>query len=60
MEIYDYISLGLAFGAIGWLGWFVLKPNTDRADEDVARAFYDEHGHWPDEDPAEAHRRYEL
>ncbi len=19
-----------------------------------------EHGHWPDEDPAEAHRRYEL
>jgi hypothetical protein len=60
MEIWDYASLILAFGAIIWLGWFVLKPNTDRADEDVARRFYDEHGHWPDQDPAEANRRYEL
>jgi hypothetical protein len=60
VNVVDLLSIGAAFAAVGWLIWFVMKPNTDRFDEDTARAFYDEHGHWPDEDPSEANRRYEL
>lgn len=48
---------------IGVIGFFVifraLRRFDPRRDEDVARAFFDEHGHWPDQTPeeAEAERR---
>ena len=48
---------------IGVAGFFVifraLRVHVTRRDEDAARAFYDEHGHWPDQTPeeAEAERR---
>lgn len=49
--------------AIGVVGLFyilrVLRAHDPRRDEDVARAFFDEHGHWPDQtrEEAEAERR---
>ena len=50
---------------IGVVGLFVilrsLRGFDPRRDEDEARAFYDEHGHWPDQTPEEAEsERVEL
>jgi hypothetical protein len=50
----------LVIGAIGL--FFILRTLRGfdpRAGEDDARAFFDEHGHWPDQTPeeAEAERR---
>ncbi len=28
-----------------------VKGDLERDDEEAARVFYDEHGHWPDEEP---------
>lgn len=60
MEWYDLLSGVAAAAAIAWLIRTIFTGNDERAEEDSARAFFDRHGHWPDEDPAEAHRRYEL
>jgi hypothetical protein len=37
-----------------WIIWMMRNGDKDRHDEDAARAFFDEHGHWPDETPEEA------
>lgn len=44
---------------IAWILWVMRHGDQDRYDEDAARAFFDEHGHWPDEtrEEAEAERR---
>ena len=31
--------------------WAALRGNDEREAEDAARAFYDEHGRWPDDTP---------
>lgn len=36
--------MGLAL--LIWAGW---NGHADRAAEDAARSYYDEHGRWPDE-----------
>ncbi|MDQ3722126.1 MAG: hypothetical protein M3376_03450 [Actinomycetota bacterium] len=43
--------VGLAGGVAGiaLLVWAAVKGHADRDEEDMARAFYDEHGRWPDE-----------
>jgi hypothetical protein len=42
---------------IGVVGFFVifraLRKFDPRRDEEAARAFFDEHGHWPDQTPEE-------
>ena len=60
MSVTDVISVVGSFAAIGWLVKVMLTGEPERAEEDDARAFFDEHGHWPDEDPAQANRRYHL
>ena len=60
MDVADVLSVVAAFAAIGWLVRVIFTGNDDRADEDDARKFFDEHGHWPDEDPSEANRRSTL
>jgi hypothetical protein len=37
-----------------WILWMVRNGDKDRHAEDAARAFFDEHGHWPDETLEEA------
>jgi hypothetical protein len=37
-----------------WILWVMRHGDKDRHDEDAARAFFDEHGHWPDETPEQA------
>jgi nitrogen fixation-related uncharacterized protein len=39
---------------IAWIIWVMRNGDKDRLDEDAARVFFDEHGHWPDETPEEA------
>ena len=53
MEIFDIVSVVAAFAAVGWLIKTIFTGNDERAEEEQARAFFDEHGHWPDEDPPE-------
>jgi len=56
MNAWDVLAVVLSAAAIGWFIWFVGRPGRDRArrDEEAARAFFDRHGHWPDQDPSEA------
>jgi hypothetical protein len=37
-----------------WILWVMRNGDKDRHEEDAARAFFDEHGHWPDQTPEEA------
>ena len=60
MEWWDWASVVGGFAGIAILVRVIFTGNDERADEDTARRFFDEHGHWPDEDPSEANRRYEL
>jgi cbb3-type cytochrome oxidase subunit 3 len=39
---------------IAWIIWLMRNGDRDRHDEDRARLFFDEHGHWPDETLEEA------
>ncbi|MCW2998158.1 MAG: hypothetical protein JWN65_1707 [Solirubrobacterales bacterium] len=50
--IANYIAVVLGFVALGYLIWLAAHPDTERHDEDDARAFFDEHGRWPDEPEA--------
>ena len=59
MNIVDILAVGAAFLVTGWFVKTVLDKNRDaeRFEEDDARDFFDEHGHWPDETPADAAAR---
>ena len=55
-----FAILILVIGVVGFFFIFrALRKFDPRRDEDEARAFFDEHGHWPDQTPeeAEAERR---
>ena len=50
-----FAILILVIGIVGFFFIFRAMRGDDlRRDEDEARAFYDEHGHWPDQTPEEA------
>jgi hypothetical protein len=50
-----FAILILVIGVVGFFFIFrALRGHDPRRDEDAARAFYDEHGHWPDQTPDEA------
>ena len=55
MSIVDWISILAAFGVTAWFVKLVTGRDRDeeRYTEDRARDFFDEHGRFPDEDPAE-------
>lgn len=61
MRALDWISIVAAFAVTGGFVKVVLSRRRDepRYAEDDARAFFDEHGHWPDETPADAAARRE-
>ena len=41
---------------IAWIIWVMRHGDEDRYEEDRARLFFDEHGHWPDEEPGQNRR----
>jgi NADH:ubiquinone oxidoreductase subunit 6 (subunit J) len=54
MIVIDVISVIAILGAIGMvIGIVVVVASGDheREEEDRARRYFDEHGHWPDEEP---------
>ena len=50
-DILNYTFLVLAVIALLGMVVVVSRPDLQRQREDDARAFFDEHGHWPDEPP---------
>jgi hypothetical protein len=46
---------GLSVLLLNWLHRVGVTGDKDREDEDDARAYFERHGHWPDEPPP-AHR----
>jgi hypothetical protein len=59
MSVVDILSIAAAFAVTGWFVRTVWAKDRDeeRFEEDDARDFFDEHGHWPDETPEQAERR---
>lgn len=47
--IANYVAVAAGLVALGYLIWLAAHTDTVRHDEDDARAFFDEHGRWPDE-----------
>ena len=58
-SIPDILAIAASFAVTGWFVKTVLDKNRDaeRYEEDDNREFFDEHGHWPDETPAQAEAR---
>lgn len=57
MSVLDWLAIAAAIGAVVWFGWVISTGHDERHTEDDARAFYDEHGRWPDETPEQAAAR---
>lgn len=53
MSVIDWFFVAAAIGGVVWLTWTISRGHDERHDEDAARAHFDEHGHFPDEDPDE-------
>jgi hypothetical protein len=51
------IGAGLAAFLFAFLSKVSMSGDTFRDHEQEARKFFDEHGHWPDEDPSKARGR---
>ena len=51
------IGAGLAAFLFAFLAKVSMTGDTFRDTEEQARRFFDEHGHWPDEDPSRARGR---
>ena len=50
--IWSIIAVVGGFGMVGVILYFMLSERGDREREEAARTYYDEHGHWPDEEPS--------
>lgn len=50
MSIVDWITVVLAIGSIPALVLVIRTGHGERHEEDAARAYFDAHGRWPDED----------
>jgi hypothetical protein len=51
MSVVDWIAVGLALACIPALILVIRTGHDERHAEDEARAYFDAHGHWPDEEP---------
>jgi hypothetical protein len=45
------IGVALMVWMLNWLFRMSIDSNQDREREEMAREYFDKHGHWPDEDP---------
>jgi hypothetical protein len=46
-----FLAVGLSVLLLNALFRYGVAGDRERDDEDAARAYFDEHGHWPDEPP---------
>jgi hypothetical protein len=49
--IWSIIALLGAILVVGMIAYFIATGRHDREDDEAARRYFDEHGHWPDESP---------
>jgi hypothetical protein len=49
--IWSVIAVIGGVGTIAVILWFLVTGAHDRDEEEAARRYFDEHGHWPDESP---------
>jgi hypothetical protein len=47
--IWSIVATVGGFGVVGFVFYYWLAERDDRQREEDARAFFDEHGYWPDE-----------
>ena len=50
--IWSLIALAGALLVVGVIAYFIATGRNDREDDEAARRYFDEHGHWPDESPS--------
>ena len=50
--IWSIIALAGAIAVVGTIAYFIATGRNDRDDDEAARRYFDEHGHWPDESPS--------
>ena len=46
--IWSIIALLGAILVVGMIAYFIATGRDDRAEDEAARRYFDEHGHWPD------------
>jgi hypothetical protein len=54
MTVVDGANIAAAvagFAAVGGLIWLSTRGDPERDAEEAARLYFDQHGHWPDEEP---------
>ena len=54
MSVVDWITVAAAIATIPILVLVIRTGHGEREAEDAARAFFDEHGRWPDDPPPSA------
>ena len=50
--IWSIIALLGAIIVVAGIAYFIAVGRNDREDDEAARRYFDEHGHWPDESPS--------
>jgi hypothetical protein len=50
--IWSIIAFAGATGVVAMIAYFIATGRNDREDDEAARRYFDEHGHWPDESPS--------
>ena len=50
--IWSLVALAGAITVIATIAYFIATGRSDRDDDEAARRYFDEHGHWPDESPS--------
>ncbi len=54
MDVLSWIAVAGTVGGVLYMVWVAVRGDPARDAEDDARAFFDEHGRWPDEPEAAA------
>jgi hypothetical protein len=49
--IWSIIATIAGFGMVAVVLYFLVTGAHDRDEDEAARVYFDEHGHWPDEVP---------
>jgi hypothetical protein len=48
-DVIDWLAISGGVLSLAALIWVAARGDSARDEEDAARAFFDVHGHWPDE-----------
>jgi len=50
--LWSIVAFGGAIAVVAMIVYFIATGRHDRDDDEAARRYFDEHGHWPDESPS--------